>query len=109
MRPCLSPVIAVAGPGSGTGRAAPDEGTTVTIAWPPTPGLSTANDAVAASNTAASAGPASGRTTPAGSPVTGGDCAAWAGTIVGGGASALLAEQLTNPAVASTTALTRIS
>jgi hypothetical protein len=105
----LSPVIAVAGPGSGTGREAPDAGSTVIVDWPATSGLSTANDAVAASNTVASASPASGRTTPAGSPVTAGDCAAWAGTMVGGGASVLLAEQLTNPTVASTTALTRIS
>jgi hypothetical protein len=81
----------------------------VTIDWFPKSGLSTANDAVARSKTAACASPLSGRTTPAGSPLTGGDCAAWAGTIVGGGASALFAEQLTNPADASTTALTRIS
>ena len=108
-RPSLSPVIAVAGPDSGSGRAAPDEDTTVTIDWPPAPGLSTANDAVAASNTAAWACPASGRTRPAGSAVTGGDCAASAGTIVGGGASAEFAEQPTNPAVASTTAPARTS
>jgi hypothetical protein len=72
-------------------------------------GLSTANDDVAGSNTAAWARPGSGRTTPAGAPVAGGDCAAWAGTMVGGGASVWFAEQLTNPAVASTTALARIS
>jgi hypothetical protein len=77
--------------------------------WFPKSGLSTANDAVAESNTHACASPLSGRTTPAGCPVAGGDWAAWAGTMVGGGSSALLAEQLTNPAVASTTALTRIS
>jgi hypothetical protein len=105
----LSPVIAVAGPGNGTGREAPVAGSTVIIDWPPTPGLSTANDAVAVSNTAAWACPASGRTTPAGSPVIGGDVAAWAGTIVGGGVSVGFAEQPTNPAVASTTALTRIN
>jgi hypothetical protein len=42
-------------------------------------------------------------------PLTGGDGAAWAGAMVGGGVSAGFAEQLTKPAVASTTALARIS
>jgi hypothetical protein len=46
---------------------------------------------------------------PAGSPVTEGDCAACAGTIVVGGVSVPFAEQPTNPTVASTTALVRIS
>jgi hypothetical protein len=105
----LSPVSAVAGLGSGTGRAAPDEGTTVIADRPPTLGLSTANDAVAGSNTAAWAWPASGRTMPAGVPVTGGDGAAWAGTIVGAGASEEFAEQPANAAVTSTTAPARIS
>jgi hypothetical protein len=77
--------------------------------WFPKSGLSTANDAVAESNTHACASPPSGRTTPAGCLVTGGDCAAWAGTIVGGGASAEFAEQPTSPAVAKATALVRIS
>jgi len=77
--------------------------------WAPTPGLSTANDAVAASNTAAWACPANGRTTPAGSPVTGGDCAALAGTIVGGGASEGFAEHITKPAIARKNAPPQIS
>lgn len=73
------------------------------------PGLSTTNEDVARSNTAATACPASGRTTPAGCPVTAGDCAAWAGTIVGGGLSGWFAEQPTNPAVASATKQAQIS
>jgi len=105
----LSPVIAVAGAASGTGRVSPEDGTTLTVDWPPIPGLSTASVAVAGSNTAAWARPGNGRTTPAGAPVTGGDCAACAGTIVGGGLSALFAEQPASATVASATAPTRIS
>jgi len=107
--PSLSPVSAVAGAGSVIGRGGPDAGTIVTIDRLSKSGLSTANDAVAGSNTAAWARPGSGRTTPAGAPVTGGDCAACAGTMVGGGASAWFAEQPTIPTVASATAAARIS
>ena len=45
-----SPVIAVAAAGSGTARARPFAGITVTTAWSALPGPSTTNDAVAASN-----------------------------------------------------------
>ena len=50
-------------------------------------GLSTANDEVSLSNAAASACPVSGRTEPSGVPGAGGDTAASAGAMVGGGVS----------------------
>ncbi|BBY35330.1 hypothetical protein MMIN_33910 [Mycolicibacter minnesotensis] len=48
---------------------------------------------MAASNTAAVAAPAKGRTVPAGRAVVAGDTAGWAGAIVGGGAVMGLEEQ----------------
>jgi hypothetical protein len=54
--------------------------------------LSTTNDEVAESKTAASPLPANGRTEPADFPVAAGETAAWAGEIVGGGLSAGLDE-----------------
>jgi hypothetical protein len=84
----LSPVSAVAAVGSGTARPRPSAGITVTTWWSALSGPSTTSEAVAASNTTAIAWPANGRTTPAGGVRAGGDTAASAGAIVGGGASA---------------------
>src|SRR4051812_7506447 len=101
MRPWLSPATPVAAPGSVTGRVAPDADTSVTTDRPPGLGPSTTSDFVAASNTAACARSSRGYTTPAGAPATGGETAASAGTIVGGGESIDFAEQPADTAIAS--------
>jgi hypothetical protein len=56
---------------------------------------STTNVAVASSNTQVKPGPASGRTTPSTGVVTGGETAAEAGAIVGGGVSVGFFEHAT--------------
>ncbi|PRC47410.1 hypothetical protein C6A85_85090 [Mycobacterium sp. ITM-2017-0098] len=80
---------------------------TVTTERPPGPGESTANDFVAASNAAACARPANGWITPGGGSVTGGESAAWAAGMVGGGASTGLDEQPAISAMVNTAPPTR--
>jgi hypothetical protein len=79
--------MAVAAAGNGTARLSPFAGNTVTTACSAVSGPSATSDAVAASNATDFAWPAIGRTTPAGGTFGGGDTAASAGAIVGGGAS----------------------
>src|SRR6478752_240382 len=77
--------MAVAGPSSDTALARPFAGIAVTTPCSPFPGPSTISDAVAPSNSTDVAWPGIGRISPAGGCVTGGDTAAWAGAMVGGG------------------------
>jgi hypothetical protein len=77
----------VARDGSATLRGAPLAGKVVIVDVPLDGPDSTTNVAVASSNTQVKPGPPSGRTTPSTGVWTGGDTAAEAGAIVGGGAS----------------------
>jgi hypothetical protein len=88
-------------PGSGTVRVVSALVRAVITDCPVGDGLSTASDPVSASNTAVCAFPVTGRTTPAGASDTGGDTAASAGTIVGGGSSAGFDEHPVEPRIAS--------
>ena len=102
-RPGPSAVIAVAAPVSPIGVAAPPGASAVTVARSGAPALNVTSERVATSYTAAWTRADSGNTVPGRAAVAGGDSAARAGAMVGGGASAGFDEQAPTSMIAEMT------